>query len=780
MRGSSTIRLPIVGRSTLNLMTTNTAVQNNENGLHETMAAVATSTLAAFPNQGVVPLHSVKDDGRCSCGKPDCGSPGKHPRTQNGIKDASNEESVVARWWRQHPEANVGMATDGLLVLDIDQKADSSGKNGYDSLEELMRGKPPLPPTLISETGGQGQHYFFRAPAGASLRNRAGLLPGMDIRATGGYTVIPGSSHASGSRYRWADGFGPGEVPLADAPEWLVDAVTRKQPASAENSKAGRINAQEIPEGQRNETLFKLACMLREGLRSQETALEMIRAVNERNKAAPPLPDDELRKLVGSAYSEKRDAEKKGFEDTLQEHYDLFNAPDGSTYADVKVGEARLTYSTDENVFRNHVAYQARQLGKRLSKTALGDLQFQLQCAARFDGPTREVHRRVAYQGGRLYVDLGDASGSAVEVSAKGWRMMSDPPVRFIRTGRTASLPMPVRGGNLSELREHLNAPGDEEWIMLVSFLLSTFMPDGPYPILLLLGQQGSAKSTQARMLMELTDPTLGGLMTPPRNEQDLFAIAKHSRLLSFDNLSGLSDAMYDAFCRLSTGGAFAARSLYTNSDISVVEAKRPVILNGIDDFGTRDDFLERSLLVTLPAIPKEDRKSEDMVGAAFEEAKPRILGGILDVLSEILRRLPQTELEVKPRMADFAQWIVAGETMLPWDEGEFIRVYEASQKNLSATGLEGDPVAMAIVRLADSEDRWCGTATDLLHALRPYSSGSAVRSNKWPQSSRSLTNSLRRTAKAVLEVHGVLVEMGEHMRTNKGRMISVERVRSC
>ena len=171
----------------------------------------------------VVPLYSIKD-GSCTCGQAGCGSPGKHPRTRHGLKDASCDDREIDGWWRMWPDANVGIVTGqraGIVVLDIDPR-----HGGDESLAELVREHGELPATVEALTGGGGRHLVFKHPGGM-VRNRSNLRPGIDGRGEGGYIVAPPSTHASGGQYRWREGHGPHEMTPAEMPAWLLALVTR-------------------------------------------------------------------------------------------------------------------------------------------------------------------------------------------------------------------------------------------------------------------------------------------------------------------------------------------------------------------------------------------------------------------------------------------------------------------------------------------------------------------------------------------------------------------------
>lgn len=187
----------------------------------------------------VVPLHFMKD-GRCSCGRVRCESPGKHPTTKHGPKDASRNEIQLDHWWNRRPEANIGIRTGvntGIVVIDVDPR-----HGGDEALAELVREHGELPATVEALTGGGGRHLVFKHPGG-TVRNRSNMRPGIDVRGDGGYIVAPPSNHASGGQYRWRDGHGPHEATPAEMPAWLLALVTRGNLEDA-NADAAPVVAQ--------------------------------------------------------------------------------------------------------------------------------------------------------------------------------------------------------------------------------------------------------------------------------------------------------------------------------------------------------------------------------------------------------------------------------------------------------------------------------------------------------------------------------------------------------
>src|SRR5690606_22624874 len=151
--------------------------------------------------------------------------------------------------------------------------------------------------------------------------------------------------------------------------------------------------------------------------------------------------------------------------------------------------------------------------------------------------------------------------------------------------------------------------------------------PRGPYPLLALFAEQGSGKSTAGKLIRSLVDPNSAPLRSEHRDARDLMIGANNSWCLAYDNLSFVPSWLSDALCRLSTGGGFATRELYTDQDEIIFDAMRPVMLTSIEDVATRSDLLDRCLIVWLPSIPEEKRRSEEEIVVAFEQVQPQILG---------------------------------------------------------------------------------------------------------------------------------------------------------
>jgi hypothetical protein len=280
--------------------------------------------------------------------------------------------------------------------------------------------------------------------------------------------------------------------------------------------------------------------------------------------------------------------------------------------------------------------------------------------------------------------------------------------------------------------------------------------------VLILLGGQGTAKSTAARILRSLVDPSTVPLRSPPKNEHDLVIDSVSSWVIAFDNISELPGWLSDALCRLATGGGYATRTLYTDRDQELFEAMRPAILNGITDVATRPDLLDRALLVNLRPIAKAERREEKEIFAQLEEARPTLMGFLFSAIAKGLRTAPTVRLNGLPRMADFARWAVATEEALGAEAGAFMKAYGASQEEAVGQALEASPIAVPLWKLAAAhkglENAWEGTATNLLKELTEKIDEEDRRVKGWPKAANTLSRELKRLAPPLRDV-GVYAE---------------------
>ena len=410
------------------------------------------------------------------------------------------------------------------------------------------------------------------------------------------------------------------------------------------------------------------------------------------------------------------------------------------------------TWALNSIGFSDWLGYKAyTELGFSPSETAIKQALTSLNGIAKYDGDEQEVFLRCAPCSDGYIIDLCNEQWQAVKVTTNGWQVLNQPEVRFIRSGTATELPMPTKG-NLNLLWLHVNVEENQRPLVL-AWLLESWRPDTPYAILAITGEQGSAKSSTHKVLRQISDPNDIPLRVSPKTVEDIYVAAANNHQASFENMSNLSNGMQDALCTLATGGGFATRKFYSNSDESVVEVKRPVIINGIDSVTTRPDLIDRTIALQLPKIEDTKKKLDAELEREFAKDAPAIFAGLLDLFSATLRELPAIHIEKPPRMMDFAY---LGEAMCKAlnNQVSFNELYKDNRRGSLAHSLDSAPAALAVMEMMKDKytpNQWGGTLKELKGKLEDkcyHQEGEG-----WPKSPRGLGGILRRMAPALREL---------------------------
>ncbi len=454
----------------------------------------------------------------------------------------------------------------------------------------------------------------------------------------------------------------------------------------------------------------------------------------------------------------------------------VFRAPDGeSVFAAVTVDQHREVWPIRSKGFRRWLSNRFWSLEENSpSAQAVADALTSIEGRTQFTGKVSPVFIRVAPHGTDIYLDLANQAWEAVRITGAGWEVVSEPPVYFRRTRGMQALPTPAPGGSVHELRQFINI-ANLDWPLILGWFVSALHPTGPYPALVLHGDHGAAKSTAARVMRRLTDPNSADLRGATRDLRDLALVANNGWIVALDNLSAIPEWLSDGICRLATGAGFSTRELYSDLEETIIDFQRPVILNGIEEIVTRPDLLDRALIVYLPRIDDTQRRTEKEFWAAFEAARPRLLGTLLDLVSTSLRNAPNIRLRQLPRMADFAVRAVAAEPAFRLEPGAFMAAYLGKTAAAHELALEASVIAVPINTLVELR-AWEGNATELLDAITPLAPEATRKTREWPKNSKSLANALRRIA-SNLRATGVEVTFHERAGHEKRRLISIVKV---
>lgn len=431
---------------------------------------------------------------------------------------------------------------------------------------------------------------------------------------------------------------------------------------------------------------------------------------------------------------------------------ELWHDPERVPYATIPVAGHRENYELGSNSFKDWLADRAHDANGDIPANEAIEAALRIARVRALRGPCCKTWRRVAEHDGRLYLDLGCPRWRAVEIAAVGgWRVIDAVPVKFLRSRGMGAMPEPEAGERIELLREFVNVESEADFRLILAFLAVALRPSGPFPILIITGEQGAAKSTLAKIVRLLVDPNVSPSRGAPRDERDLFVSASNSWMLVYTNLSNVPVWLSDALCRLTYGEGFATRQLHSDRDEMIFAGARPIVLNGIGNLTARPDLAERAVSITLIRISDDQRRDEREFWTAFEAVWSKILGALFDAVAGGLRHLPNIWLDRLPRMADFAKWAEACAPGFGWEPGEFLRDYEENRTEAVAAAAEASPLVPAIEavlgRAGLDAAGFDGTATELLKRL-DEACGDGERKQQWyPKTASQIGSALTQIA---------------------------------
>lgn len=428
----------------------------------------------------------------------------------------------------------------------------------------------------------------------------------------------------------------------------------------------------------------------------------------------------------------------------------------GESFAAYKIGQRIEVERIQSNKFFNYARACIYQTTGNIEVDSAIEKRISLMDAvAHIENRVLPLDIRVSGNQDRILIDGID---NLFEVTSGGWKKLISPEIRFIRHTGMEPLPEPAESGNIEEFFDYFHIENSDERLLMKVFLVCSFVPHIAHPLLAIYGAQGSGKTTLTKLLQKIIDPHAAQDIHM-MGEKELLQSLSHRWFAPLDNLGRIDAAISDILCKAVTGASFSKRKLFTNDEDIIKSFRRVIIINGIDNVATKPDLLDRSIILALDRIPNSKRRDEASLWKEFEESRPRIFRGCLDILAAAMTILPEVKLSALPRMADFAIWGCAVAKALGSPESDFLRAYNKNIERQTEEALDSSPLGALILYYFRADQPKCpanltGTPSDVWRSLRNLSHLAGVDEKYLPKSPRGFTASLQSIIPN-LEAHG-------------------------
>jgi len=448
---------------------------------------------------------------------------------------------------------------------------------------------------------------------------------------------------------------------------------------------------------------------------------------------------------------------------------ELFLDQFGAPYAAVRIGEHFETLPLKDSRFRNWLCrvYYTEE-NNVVNSESISNVLNVLKAKAEFEGSAKNLSLRVTNlkeeEPFTIYYDLANKDWRVVKVTPDGWTVEYCP-IIFRRYKSQQSQVYPSREYSsdvFDRFMDLMNIKDEDDKVLVKGYLISLFYPDIPKPILILIAEQGSAKTTEQELEKMTVDPSSTLTLTFPRDINELVQKLSHNYIAYFDNISKLQDWVSDQLCRAATGSGFSKRELYTDDEDVIYNFIRCVGINGINIGGLKPDLLDRSIIRKREPISKEKRRKKQDVHAEYESIRPQLLGYIFDVLAKVLQVKSKGGIKIDglPRMADFAEIGEIACRCMGYDDNRFLNVYYKNIQLQVDEAITANLVSNAIIKFMEDKNEWTGTATELLTGLQEAATELKINVNAkaWPKGANVLSGRLNEVKTNLREI-GIIID---------------------
>ena len=660
-------------------------------------------------------------------------------------------------------------------------------------------------------------------------------IPAIEVKGLGehGLMFVSPSIHTDGYPYLI---LGTKMPSLCDELENLIDNICKKYRISYLES---NNNVSSISQSNNNnsllpiEDLFKPDTRIFKGHNRHEAQLRVDESLIQRNKnilsleeikkfgyewnqqhCVPPLDDKEFERQWKDAlkfttrntdkvvvnkfdkdnhnnndHNDIQDADS-GLLEKIKEHcielfVDQYNVP----HASIKIDNHVEILSLNNRRFKNLLYKICYNETKKLNSEKIEGILNILKADAEFSGNKKKVDLRVVKKDDyTFYYDLTNNSWTIIKITPEGWTLIEEDtsiPILFKRYSNQMAQVIPTiydKGDIFDKFMDLLNLKDEKNRLLLKCYIISLFIPEIAKPILILHGEQGSAKSTLEELIKMLVDPSILKTLSFPRDINELVQQLAHNYIAYFDNISIIPHWISDVLCRAVTGSGFSKRQLFTDDDDFIYTFLRCVGINGINLGSIKADLLDRSIIIQLERIPKKKRRKIENLWKEFNKIKPQLLGYILHIIVKVLNVKKEGREITLPdgfnRMADFEEYGEIIARCMNYQENEFLRAYQENVGIQIDQAIEANTLSTVILQFIDkriSEDNknyeWEGTATELLSILNEFAENelkmTVSKDKSWPKSPNKLSGLLNE-AMTNLREKGIVIERQKDNTGNK------------
>ena len=678
-------------------------------------------------------------------------------------------------------------------------------------------------------------HVYFYSPRPFPKKS-ADSGRGLEVKSLGihGIAYCSPSIHKQGQPYEIIGTSEPETLTIEQAKEFIqqIDNICKKYGiVYLEKHHKNLLDSNsKIYEGSRHDSLIRIANSLLfrygdDAKTEQQDLKDFFVDINNK-RCEPPLSINELNSIWKDAvsyYVTKKEQEKEGerrknhhgkqSKEEQQESYAeilvqlardntelFFKDQYGTAFALVKINnddddQHGEVIRLESNKFKRYLSklFYDNQNRRVVNSDAINNAVQVLEAKTEYEGQTIPLSLRVASKKENnnnednsltttIYYDLTNPKWQYIKITNHQWELVDNnnnnsnipPATLFVRYNQVPQV-LPDRNYEPDVFDKFLtltNINDEQNRLLLKVYIVSLFIPDIAHVILILHGEKGSAKSTLQQLIKLLVDPAKPTLLTIHKDRNEFVQQLNHNHLAFYDNVKHVPYWLSDEACKAVTGIGQTKRKLYSDDDDVVYEYKRCLGFNGINISLIEPDALDRSILIELNRITKEDRKLESDILAVFGNIRSKLLGYIFDTIVKSLPIKPSISLLDLPRMADFAVWGEAIARAMGCRPMEFINAYNENIGRQNIEAIESNPLAQTIDKFVDSWYNekgeitfWEGSTKEALEQLNRLAQLYKIDTDSklWPKATNSLTRKLRPILSNLREGLGIQVIIGRN-----------------